>query len=191
MPHGLKCAGSVWWFAPWCYPKRGWFPSLRNSCLWLGCLSHPKGLTGWSACSWTVPPNRWLSLVPWWGQYRFSPCCRLRKTALWTYFLPYSFFVCKVKYQRVIPWYANRWQTVQKHPTSVKSYLFSGNDLKTVLFLCSAFYCVLRFFILSSFVTVTTLMLRRLASFLPFFEVIPAFYRKFAALKPIAIIILI
>lgn len=68
---------------------------------------------------------------------------------------------------------------MQKHPTSVKSYLFSGNDLKTVLFLYSAFYCVLRFFILSSFVTVTTLMLRRLASFLPFFEVIPAFFSNF------------
>mgnify|MGYP003461741533 CR=1 FL=1 len=91
------------------------------------------------------------------------------------------FFVCKVKYQRVIPWYANRWQTVQKHPTSVKYYLLSGNDLKTVLFLYSAFLCVLRFSVLASFVTVTTLMLRRLASFLLFFEVIPAFFRNFVS----------
>jgi len=68
---------------------------------------------------------------------------------------------------------------VQKHPTSVKYYLLSGNDLKTVLFLYSAFLCVLRFSALASFVTVTTLMLRHLASSLLFFEVIPAILDNF------------
>jgi len=45
--------------------------------------------------------------------------------------------------------------------------------LQTILLLKSAFLCVSRFFGLSSFDTVTTLILSRLASFLPFFEVIP------------------
>ena len=54
-------------------------------------------------CNWTAPQSRWLSLVPWWGQCRFSPCCRSRRTALWMYFLPYSFFKFKIKYQWVMP----------------------------------------------------------------------------------------
>ena len=58
-----------------------------------------------------------------------------------------------------------------------------GNDLQTVLLQYSAFPCIFRFFGLSSFDTVTTLMLSHLASFLPFFEVIPAFFRKFGRLK--------
>ena len=45
--------------------------------------------------------------------------------------------------------------------------------MQTILLLKSAFLCVFRFFGLSSFDTVTTLILSRLASFLPFFEVIP------------------
>lgn len=74
-------------------PMPDWRSVLRHSCLWLGCLSHPKGFSGWSACNWTAPQYRWLSLVPCWGQYRLSPCCRSRRTALWMYFLPYSFFL--------------------------------------------------------------------------------------------------
>ena len=57
-----------------------------------------------------------------------------------------------------------------------------GNDLQTVLLQYSAFPCIFRFFGLSSFDTVTTLMLSHLASFLPFFEVIPAFFNKLKAL---------
>ena len=57
-----------------------------------------------------------------------------------------------------------------------------GNDLQTVLLQYSAFPCIFRFFGLSSFDTVTTLMLSHLASFLPFFEVIPAFFCKLKAL---------
>lgn len=45
--------------------------------------------------------------------------------------------------------------------------------MQTILLLKSAFLCVFRFFGLSSFDTVTTLILSRLASFIPFFEVIP------------------
>lgn len=45
--------------------------------------------------------------------------------------------------------------------------------MQTILLLKSAFLCVFRFFGLSSFDTVTTLILSRLASFHPFFEVIP------------------
>lgn len=45
--------------------------------------------------------------------------------------------------------------------------------MQTILLLKSAFLCVFRFFGLSSFDTVTTLILSRLASFLPFLEVIP------------------
>ena len=45
--------------------------------------------------------------------------------------------------------------------------------MQTILLLKSAFLCVFRFFGLSSFDIVTTLILSRLASFLPFFEVIP------------------
>ena len=52
--------------------------------------------------------------------------------------------------------------------------------MQTILLLKSAFLCVFRFFGLSSFDTVTTLILSRLASFLPFFEVIPEILRKFA-----------
>lgn len=55
--------------------------------------------------------------------------------------------------------------------------------MQTILLLKSAFLCVSRFFGLSSFDTVTTLILSRLASFLPFFEVIPEIYRKFGRLK--------
>jgi len=52
--------------------------------------------------------------------------------------------------------------------------------LQTILLLKSAFLCVSRFFGLSSFDTVTTLILSRLASFLPFFEVIPEIFSIFA-----------
>lgn len=52
--------------------------------------------------------------------------------------------------------------------------------MQTILLLKSAFLCVSRFFGLSSFDTVTTLILSRLASFLPFFEVIPEIYCKYA-----------
>jgi hypothetical protein len=48
--------------------------------------------------------------------------------------------------------------------------------LQTILLLKSAFLCVFRFFGLSSFDTVTTLILSRLASFIPFFEVIPEIF---------------
>ncbi|WP_229036869.1 hypothetical protein, partial [Parabacteroides distasonis] len=61
----------------------------------------------------------------------------------------------------------------------VKSYSFTGNDLQTILLLKSAFLCVFRFFGLSSFDIVTTLILSCLASFLPFFEVIPEIYGNF------------
>lgn len=57
-----------------------------------------------------------------------------------------------------------------------------GNDLQTVLLLYSAFPCIFRFFGLSPLDTVTTLMLSHLASFLPFPEVIPAFFNKLKAL---------
>ena len=57
-----------------------------------------------------------------------------------------------------------------------------GNDLQTVLLLYSAFPCIFRFFGLSPLDTVTTLMLSHLASFLPFPEVIPAFFSKLKAL---------
>ena len=52
--------------------------------------------------------------------------------------------------------------------------------MQTILLLKSAFLCVSRFFGLSSFDTVTTLILSRLASFLPFFEVIPEILCNFA-----------
>lgn len=55
--------------------------------------------------------------------------------------------------------------------------------MQTILLLKSAFLCVFRFFGLSSFDTVTTLILSRLASFHPFFEVIPEIYNKFGRLK--------
>lgn len=55
--------------------------------------------------------------------------------------------------------------------------------MQTILLLKSAFLCVFRFFGLSSFDTVTTLILSRLASFHPFFEVIPEIYSKFGRLK--------
>ena len=55
--------------------------------------------------------------------------------------------------------------------------------MQTILLLKSAFLCVFRFFGLSSFDTVTTLTLSHLASFLPFFEVIPEIFRKFGRLK--------
>ena len=54
--------------------------------------------------------------------------------------------------------------------------------MQTILLLKSAFLCVSRFFGLSSFDTVTTLILSRLASFLPFFEVIPEIYHNFDAI---------
>ena len=53
--------------------------------------------------------------------------------------------------------------------------------MQTILLLKSAFLCVFRFFGLSSFDTVTTLILSRLASFLPFFEVIPEILVIFAS----------
>ncbi|WP_302310399.1 hypothetical protein, partial [Paraprevotella clara] len=59
----------------------------------------------------------------------------------------------------------------------------TGNDLQTILLLKSAFLCVFRFFGLSSFDTVTTLILSRLVSFHPFFEVIPEILRIFVPRK--------
>ena len=53
--------------------------------------------------------------------------------------------------------------------------------MQTILLLKSAFLCVFRFFGLSSFDTVTTLILSRLASFIPFFEVIPEILVIFAS----------
>ena len=53
--------------------------------------------------------------------------------------------------------------------------------MQTILLLKSAFLCVFRFFGLSSFDTVTTLILSRLASFLPFFEVIPEILCNFVS----------
>ena len=53
--------------------------------------------------------------------------------------------------------------------------------MQTILLLKSAFLCVFRFFGLSSFDIVTTLILSRLASFLPFFEVIPEIFVIFAS----------
>ena len=55
--------------------------------------------------------------------------------------------------------------------------------MQTILLLKSAFLCVSRFFGLSSFDIVTTLILSRLTSFLPFSEVIPEIYSKFGRLK--------
>lgn len=55
--------------------------------------------------------------------------------------------------------------------------------MQTILLLKSAFLCVFRFFGLSSFDTVTTLILSRLASFHPFFEVIPEIFRKFVSMS--------
>ena len=52
--------------------------------------------------------------------------------------------------------------------------------MQTILLLKSAFLCVFRFFGLSLFDTVTTLILSRLAPFLPFFEVIPEILCNFA-----------
>ena len=53
--------------------------------------------------------------------------------------------------------------------------------MQTILLLKSAFLCVFRFFGLSSFDIVTTLILSRLASFLPFFEVIPEILCNFVS----------
>ena len=53
--------------------------------------------------------------------------------------------------------------------------------MQTILLLKSAFLCVSRFFGLSSFDTVTTLILSRLASFHPFFEVIPEILCNFVS----------
>ena len=53
--------------------------------------------------------------------------------------------------------------------------------MQTILLLKSAFLCVFRFFGLSSFDTVTTLILSRLASFHPFFEVIPEIFCNFVS----------
>ena len=57
--------------------------------------------------------------------------------------------------------------------------------MQTILLLKSAFLCVSRFFGLSSFDTVTTLILNRLASFLPFFEVIPEIVSLYGHLETI------
>ncbi len=54
--------------------------------------------------------------------------------------------------------------------------------MQTILLLKSAFLCVFRFFGLSSFDTVTTLILSRLASFHPFFEVIPEIFCNFVGI---------
>ena len=56
--------------------------------------------------------------------------------------------------------------------------------MQTILLLKSAFLCVFRFFGLSSFDTVATLILSRLASFLPFFEVIPEIFGSFLSVIP-------
>ena len=53
--------------------------------------------------------------------------------------------------------------------------------MQTILLLKSAFLCVSRFFGLSSFDIVTTLILSRLTSFLPFSEVIPEIFSIFVA----------
>ena len=53
--------------------------------------------------------------------------------------------------------------------------------MQTILLLKSAFLCVFRFFGLSSFDTVTTLILSLLVSFHPFFEVIPEISIQFAS----------
>ena len=53
--------------------------------------------------------------------------------------------------------------------------------MQTILLLKSAFLCVFRFFGLSSFDIVTTLILSCLASFLPFFEVIPEILCNFVS----------
>ena len=53
--------------------------------------------------------------------------------------------------------------------------------MQTILLLKSAFLCVFRFFGLSSFDTVTTLTLSHLASFFPFFEVIPEILCNFVS----------
>ena len=53
--------------------------------------------------------------------------------------------------------------------------------MQTILLLKSAFLCVFRFFGLSSFDTVTTLILSRLVSFHPFFEVIPEILCNFVS----------
>ena len=53
--------------------------------------------------------------------------------------------------------------------------------MQTILLLKSAFLCVFRFFGLSSFDTVTTLTLSHLASFFPFFEVIPEIFSNFVS----------
>ena len=50
--------------------------------------------------------------------------------------------------------------------------------MQTVLLLSSAFLCFFGIFGLASFDTVTALMLSRLASFLPFFKVIPEIFRN-------------
>lgn len=70
---------------------------------------------------------------------------------------------------------------MKQRPRYVKSYFSSGNDLQTVLLLDSAFPCIFSFFGLASSDTVTTLMSSHSASFLPFFEVIPEIFRKFAS----------
>ncbi len=54
--------------------------------------------------------------------------------------------------------------------------------MQTILLLKSAFLCVFRFFGLSLFDTVTTLILSRLASFHPFFEVIPEIFCNFVGI---------
>lgn len=55
--------------------------------------------------------------------------------------------------------------------------------MQTVLLLKSAFLCVFRFFGLASFDTVMALILSHLASFLPFFSVIPEIFIKFVSMS--------
>ncbi len=59
--------------------------------------------------------------------------------------------------------------------------------MQTILLLKSAFLCVFRFFGLSSFDTVTTLILSRLVSFHPFFEVIPEIFYNFVPASGITV----
>jgi hypothetical protein len=121
-----------------------------------------------------------LSLVPWWGQYRFSPCCRSRRTEPWMCFLPYSFFVCKVITQRVRPWYANLCHKLPNTTRCVKNHHSAGNDLETVLLHKSAFLYVTSIFRLSSFVFANALLTGITKTFVPFYSSFPEICSIFA-----------
>ncbi len=59
---------------------------------------------------------------------------------------------------------------------------------KKEFLLKSAFVCMFRFFGLSSFDTITTLILSHLASFLPFSKVIPEIFYNFAFIVCISVL---